>query len=106
MIYRNFFVFYMQVIQIWTIGTQIIVEKWLLKYILWSSPHVYAICKENRKGDMQKYCVEPPQKWTFSFPKIMKLKNKSETVQIWHGAMIWLHNAVVKIWDGLEIVAM
>ena len=58
------------------------------KIFLWSSPHVYAICKKNHKGDMQKDCVEPPQKWTFSFTKIMKMKNKSETVQFWHGAMI------------------
>ena len=86
---------FMQVIKMWTIGTQIIVEK----YLLWSSPHVYPICKKNQKGDMQKDCVEPPQKWTFSF-SIMKMKNKSETVQFWHGAMILIHNVVVKIWDG------
>ena len=62
--------------------------KWLEKSFLWCFPRVYAIWKKNQKGDMQKDCVEPPQKWTFSFPKIMKMKNKSETVQIWHGAMI------------------
>ena len=50
-------------------GTQIIIEKWQEKSLLWCSPHVYAICKKNQKGDMQKDCVEQPQKWLFRFRK-------------------------------------
>ena len=34
------------------------------------------------------------------------MENKSEKVEIWHGAMNWHHNAVVKIWNGLETVAI
>ena len=48
----------------------------------WYSPHVEALCKKNQKGNMQKYCVEPPQKWTFSFPKIMKISNNSRIGEI------------------------
>ena len=47
-----------------------------------------AICKKNHKGNMQNNCVEPPQKWTFSLPKILKMKNKSKKIEIWHGAII------------------
>ena len=39
-------------------------------------------------GDMQKDCVEQHQKWNFLDLKIMKIKNKSDIVQICHGAMI------------------
>ena len=79
----------MQVILISTIGTQIIVEKWLEKSLLLSSPNVNAICKKNQKGDdMQIDCVQPPKKWTLLLAKIMKMKNKSDSVQMSHGAMI------------------
>ena len=46
---------------------------------------------------MQNNCVEPPQKSTFSLPKFLKMKNKSEKVEIWTGAIIRLHNAMVNI---------
>ena len=36
-------------------------EKSYLRY----SPHVDALCKKNQKGNMQKHCVEPPQKMDF-----------------------------------------
>ena len=61
---------------------------------------------KNLEGQHAKRLCRTIPKMDFFVWKIMKIKNKSETVQIWHGAMIWLHNAVVKNWDGFETVAM
>ena len=56
-----------------------------------------ALCKKNRQGNMWKPCLELRKNRFFSFMKIKKMKNKSKKVEIWHGAMNWHQNAVVKL---------
>ena len=55
---------------------------------------------------MQNNCAESPKKWTFSVSENFENVKEVKKGETWHGAIIWLHNAVVKIWDGLETVAM
>ena len=52
----------MQVIHIWSTSTKIIVQKWLIKYVLLSSPYVDALCKENRQRNMPYVLQSSPMK--------------------------------------------
>ena len=62
--------------------------------------------QEKSEGQYAKTLCGTTSKMDFFISEKNENVNKLEIVQIWHGAMIWLHNAVVKIWDGLENVAI
>ena len=40
------------------------------------------------------------------FSTIEKMKQMLEKHDAWHGAMVWPHHALVKIWEGLAYVVM
>ena len=41
--------------------------------------------------------------WVFNYKKMKQMLEKHDA---WHGAMVWPHHALVKIWEGLAYVVM
>ena len=67
--YTAFSLHLMQEIQIWTTSTQIIVQKWLQKSLLRSSPHVDSLCKKKGRAICENLLWKPCKNGLFRFWK-------------------------------------
>ena len=95
-----------QIIQIQTIGAWKGAQKWSGKpcscylvnshafYKEWAEISRIYVARVNHKRVIY---------WFFNYRKMKYMLEKHDA---WHGAMVWPHHALVKIWEGLAYVVM
>ena len=96
----------MHIILIQTISAWKSAQKWSRKSCSWYLVIFHAFYKEWK--EIQGICVAiVNHKYViYWFFKYRKMKYMLKKLDAWHGAMVWPHHALVKIWEGLANIVM